>query len=150
MASKKKKTKSKKKAKFKFDSLHYVLITVVCVLLAYIFLPMEQRQAEIVTTTTAPKGFETEQPEEKEICDPCFEYFEYSGYLDGTLTIKNGDERIEVTGISGGRMIGKTIFDPAESLGISNIPREGQQEVSIKYKIDGSDLEIIDSATVNN
>jgi hypothetical protein len=150
MVTKKKLKKYRlKKPSIKLDALHFILMFVIASLLAYIFWISRPLSQDASATSTTTVGGIIPEEEKDLVCNPCFSYFQYSGYLDGSLTLKNGDTRIEVTGVNGGRFIGKTVFDPGESLGITGIPTDAKTDVQIKYRFENTEVVLVDNATIN-
>ena len=153
----KKKSSKKKKVKLeagekKLDNLHYMFIVIIAFLLIYIFssfIPEKNVPVEIATTSTTTVGQIIPEDQKDLICNPCFDYFKYAAYIDGALSLENGDKRVEITGVSGARFIGRTVFDPGETLGLTGIPTDRKSEVQIKYKFDQSEVIHTDVATIN-
>ena len=83
-------------------------------------------------------------------CSPCFSYFAFVDYADGTLLIRNGAQEINITSVTGGDLAGGPVFDPADDIRIENISTTGDVPITITYIVTASGLQHTDTATIHN
>jgi hypothetical protein len=81
-------------------------------------------------------------------CNPCFSYFVFRDYSDGSLIIANGNTEIELIGVEGANSYEKRTYFQGETFEIGGIPTEGEVDIYITYEVEG--LPRIDSATLHN
>lgn len=92
-------------------------------------------------------------------CSPCFSYFAYVDYADGTLKVTNGPNAMYITNITGlgvwnytaypaGNSV--TAYSPGDSMTISNISTTGNQQITVTYVVNASSLSHTDTATIHN
>jgi len=84
-------------------------------------------------------------------CSPCFSYFTYVDYSEGTLKIRNGPRQINVTTVSNGTLSGGTpqVFLPGSDLTITGLTEDTTYtDFNITYVDLDSGLQHTDRATI--
>ncbi|OGI15167.1 hypothetical protein A3K63_03490 [Candidatus Micrarchaeota archaeon RBG_16_49_10] len=134
----------------KMNGVYPIIIGVLALIIIAILATPRLGKETLITTTQPPIITTTLAEQQKQVCDPCFKYFNYSGYIEGALTFKNGGERIQVSAVQGGKFFGKTTFDPGEYIIITGIPKTGSADIHIRYIVLDSGETHLDNATVHN
>lgn len=155
---KQKRKKSEKDINKKGDTRKFLYLTLFLTILIlgfliYLFVPrpvLIQEKVIYTPQTTTTFSFVSEEEQKKDICNPCFSYFKYHSYVNGSLVLKNGPQKIQITGVNKGTFIWKETFEADDNIIITKLPVEGSVEVLIKYKIKGSEDIFIDKGMINN
>ncbi|MHA1867361.1 MAG: hypothetical protein ACTSVB_02005 [Candidatus Heimdallarchaeaceae archaeon] len=82
-------------------------------------------------------------------CSPCFSYFAFVDYADGTIMIRNGAQAIDTISVNTGS-ITPTTADPGDDLTITGISTTGDVDITITYNVTDSGLQHTDTATIHN
>lgn len=82
-------------------------------------------------------------------CSPCFSYFIFKDYADGTLLLDNGFKSIDNVVVTGGSIL-VTSFSPNEEITITNIGTIGERDITISYDVVGGLSGHQDSAIIHN
>jgi len=88
-------------------------------------------------------------PQTSIACSPCFSYFVFRDYSDGTLLLKNGYESIVNVTVTTGS-ISATSFNPSDEITITGIGTIGDQDITISYDVIRGLSGHQDSATIHN
>lgn len=83
-------------------------------------------------------------------CSPCFSYFAFVDYADGTLALKNGPQEIYILSVSGGTAPATDLYAAGKDITISGISTTGDVDVTITYNWTTSGLNHTDSAIIHN
>jgi len=81
-------------------------------------------------------------------CSPCFSYFAFVDYADGTLVMRNGPQDISINSVTGGTLTGT--FTPGEQMTMTGISTSGDVSLTINYTVTRSGLDHTDTATIHN
>lgn len=81
-------------------------------------------------------------------CRPCFTYFSFMDYYEGTLVLRNGAERVNIEGVTGGEASG--MYEPGQEIRVTGIATSGDVEVVITYRVARSGLQHTSTATIHN
>jgi len=82
-------------------------------------------------------------------CSPCFSYFAFVDYADGTLMVRNGAQIIDSINVTGGTP-DVTAADPGDDITITSVSTTGDVDITITYDVTDSGLEHTDTATIHN
>ncbi len=82
-------------------------------------------------------------------CSPCFSYFAFVDYANGTLLIRNGAQAIESISVTGGTPDVATA-DPGDDITITGVSTSGDVDITITYTVTDSGLQHTDTATIHN
>ena len=82
-------------------------------------------------------------------CSPCFSYFAFVDYADGTLLIRNGAQVIDTISASTGTS-DVTTADPGDDITITGLSTTGDVDITVTYNVTDSGLQHTDTATIHN
>ena len=83
-------------------------------------------------------------------CSPCFSYFAFVDYADGTLALKNGPQDIYVKSVTGGTAPATDHYAAGKDITITGVSTAGDVDITITYNWTTSGLDHNDSATIHN
>lgn len=83
-------------------------------------------------------------------CGPCFGYFAFQGYSDGTIVMKNGPRAINITGITGATVPATTEYAAGKEIRLTGVSTTGDVDITINYNDTSVDLAYTDTATIHN
>ncbi|MCD6371122.1 MAG: hypothetical protein J7L39_00195 [Candidatus Aenigmarchaeota archaeon] len=79
-------------------------------------------------------------------CSPCFSYFAFVDYGDGTLILTNGPRTINITSVSQGTVNTPNPISPGAKINITGV---SAGDITITYIDTSSGIQHTDSATLH-
>ncbi len=85
-------------------------------------------------------------------CSPCFSYFAFRDYQDGTLLIVNGPEEINITAVTGATAptAPNNNFKTGKQVTLTGVSTSGDVDITITYDVIGGLTGHTDTATIHN